>query len=71
MTSTLVREKTMPEIDLSNPLSDTDFDLDPITEMKLRTWARTNYCSPTDRESDWHPVILDEMAQRDAELKIA
>jgi hypothetical protein len=71
MTSTLIREKAMPEIDLINSLSEAGSDLDPISEMRLRTWARTNYCSPQDRESDWHPVILDEMARRDAELNIA
>jgi len=71
MTSTLIREKTMPEIDLINSLSEAASDLDPISEMRLRTWARTNYCSAQDRESEWHPVILDEMARRDAELNIA
>lgn len=68
MTSTLIREKTMPELDRTIPRSEAGSDLDPISEMQLRTWARTNYCSPQDRESDWHPVILDEMARRDAEL---
>lgn len=71
MTSTLVRERTMPEIDQSISFSEAGSDLDPISEMQLRTWARTNYCTPQDRESDWHPVILDEMARRDAELNIA
>lgn len=71
MTSTLVRERTMPEIDQSISFSEAGADLDPISEMRLRTWARTNYCTTQDRESDWHPVILDEMARRDAELNIA
>jgi hypothetical protein len=71
MTSTLIREKTMPEIDQATILSESGSDLDPISEMQLRTWARTNYCSPDDRESDWHPVVLDEMARRDAELNLA
>lgn len=61
----------MPEIDQITILSESGSDLDPISEMQLRTWARTNYCSPDEREGDWHPVILDEMARRDAELNIA
>ncbi len=71
MTSTLIREKTMPGIDQTVFLSEGGSDLDPISEMQLRTWARTNYCAYEDREGDWHPVILDEMARRDAELNIA
>ena len=71
MTSTLARERTMLRIDQTLSGSKAGSDLDPISEMQLRTWARTNYCSPADRESDWHPVILDEMARRDAELNLA
>lgn len=46
---------------------ETDTDLDPVDEIRLRTWARRNYTPPADRDTDWHPVILDEMRRRDEE----
>ena len=42
-------------------------ELDPIAEMKLRTWARRNYCRPGERDGAWHPVILEEMSRKDDE----
>ena len=64
MISTLLSEVEMPvEVDAIGE------DLDPITEMRLRTWARKNYCEPDEREGSWHPVIIEEMSQRDAELQ--
>ena len=63
MTSTAVSEETMS-------VNVFDSQLDPITEMQLRTWARKNYCSPNERETDWHPVIHDEMTRRDLEIAI-
>ena len=42
-------------------------DLDPIEEMRLRTWARKNYAPPREREESWHPVVLDEMRRKDRE----
>ena len=42
--------------------------VDPVEEMKLRTWARTHYQPPKQRDTKWHPVILDEMGRKDREL---
>ncbi len=42
-------------------------ELDFIEEMRLRTWARVNYVPGEERDEEWHPVILDEMALKDGE----
>jgi hypothetical protein len=42
-------------------------DVDPIDEMRLRTWARRNYAPASKRPTDWHPIILDEMVKKDRE----
>jgi hypothetical protein len=42
-------------------------ELDAIDEMRLRTWARRHYAPAAERETSWHPVILDEMQQIDSE----
>lgn len=42
-------------------------DVDPIDEMRLRTWARKNYAPAAKRLRDWHPIILDEMVKKDRE----
>ena len=39
--------------------------LEPTHEQRLRRWARENYTPVVGRSTDWHPVILDEMAARD------
>lgn len=52
-------------------MEDTQTDLDPIQEMRLRTWARQNYVSEEERNREWHAVILDEMRQKDDELDLA
>ena len=49
-----------------NPVEETS-DVDPIDEMRLRTWARKNYAPATKRPRDWHPIILDEMGKKDRE----
>ena len=43
-------------------------EIDLIEEFKLRRWAREHYVDSDDRDSDWHPVVLDEMSQKDMEL---
>jgi hypothetical protein len=48
-------------------LLDARAELDPIEEMRLRTWARRHYAPSTERDSSWHPVILDEMQRKDGE----
>jgi hypothetical protein len=41
------------------------FDL--VEELRLRRWARMHYVPKAERDSTWHPVILEEMQIRDAE----
>ena len=43
-------------------------DVDPIEEIRLRTWARKNYAPASEREDNWHPIILDEMTRKDEEI---
>lgn len=42
-------------------------EIDPIEEMRLRTWARRNFVSAEQRDEDWHPIVLDEMLRIDRE----
>lgn len=46
---------------------DVGADIDPIEEMRLRTWARRHYAPSQDRDSAWHPIVLDEMRRKDGE----
>lgn len=46
---------------------DVGAELDPIEEIRLRTWARRHYAPTTERDASWHPVILDEMRRKDGE----
>jgi hypothetical protein len=41
--------------------------IDLIEELRLRRWARENYVPSSERDSTWHPVILDEMNRKDRE----
>ena len=43
--------------------------VDLIEEFSLRRWARENYVPPQLRNAAWHPVVLQEMALRDAEQR--
>lgn len=43
------------------------FDVDPVEEMRMRTWARRHYTPAQDRDENWHPVVLDEMVRKDQE----
>jgi len=43
-------------------------ELDFIEELRLRRWARENYVAPANRDPEWHPVILEEMARKDGEM---
>jgi hypothetical protein len=43
-------------------------DVDPIEEIRLRTWARKNYTPAHQRDDTLHPIILDEMKRKDEEL---
>ena len=42
-------------------------EMDLIEELRLRRWAREHYVPQERRESNWHPVILDEMSRKDLE----
>jgi hypothetical protein len=42
-------------------------EVDFIEELRLRRWAREHYVPPDRRESNWHPVILDEMGRKETE----
>lgn len=39
-----------------------------IQELRLRRWARQHYVPPEQRDDTWHPVVLEEMRHKDAEL---
>lgn len=45
-----------------------DLSLDLVKEFRLRKWARAHYVSPDQRGRQWHPIVLEEMSFRDAEL---
>lgn len=42
-------------------------EIDFVEEIRLRRWARENYCYAEARMASWHPVIHDEMRRRDAD----
>ena len=42
--------------------------IDPIMELRLRKWAREHYAARNERGRNWHPIVLQEMEFRDAEL---
>lgn len=45
-------------------------DLDMISELRFRCWARENYVTAEARDPNWHPVVLDEMQRKDQELDV-
>jgi hypothetical protein len=45
-------------------------DVDPIEEMRMRTWARRHYKPAEQRDGSWHPIVLDEMFRKDRESQI-
>jgi hypothetical protein len=42
-------------------------EIDFIEELRMRRWAREHYVPRDRREATWHPVVLDEMGQKDLE----
>ena len=46
-------------------------DIDLIEELRLRRWARENYVPQAQRDTAWHPIILDEMCRKDTEAHTA
>ena len=51
----------------ASAISDVDF----IEELRLRRWARENYVPTGQRDTAWHPIILDEMGRKDGEAQLA
>lgn len=45
--------------------------MDILKELRLRRWARENYVSHEERQSSWHPIVLEEMQRKDDELQDA
>lgn len=45
--------------------------MDILKELRLRRWARENYVSIDERQSKWHPIVLEEMLRKDEELHAA
>ena len=46
-------------------------ELDFIEELRLRRWARENYVPTDERDTAWHPIILEEMRRKDGEVSDA
>ena len=46
-------------------VTDRTLDVDFIEELRLRRWARENYVPACERDTAWHPIILDEMSRKD------
>jgi hypothetical protein len=42
--------------------------VDILQELRLRNWARAHYVPLHERKETWHPIVLDEMRNRDREL---
>jgi hypothetical protein len=42
-------------------------EIDFIEELRLRRWARENYVPPENRQRTWHPVVHEEMKNKDYE----
>ena len=49
---------------MPGPIASFDF----IRELRLRNWARQHYVPRSQRGRNWHPIVLQEMLFRDAEL---
>ena len=46
-------------------------DVDFIEELRLRRWAREHYVPVDERDTTWHPIILEEMRRKDGEVSEA
>lgn len=44
-------------------------DVDFIEELRLRRWARENYVPAAQRDTSWHPIVLEEMRRKDVESR--
>jgi hypothetical protein len=48
-------------------MSPTAEPVDFIEELRLRRWARENYCYAEARLCSWHPIVHEEMQLKDAD----
>lgn len=48
----------------------TTSEIDLVRELRLRQWARQHFVPQEQRKVTWHPVVLDEMQNRDRELAV-
>lgn len=46
-------------------------DVDFIEELRLRRWAREHYVPVDERDTAWHPIVLEEMRRKDGEVSEA
>lgn len=46
-------------------------DIDFIEELRLRRWAREHYVTASERPTNLHPVVIDEMKRKDREQVLA
>jgi len=44
-------------------------DVDLVTELQLRSWARENFLPADERSNSLHPIVLNEMRLKDVELE--
>ncbi len=51
----------------SSVLADIDF----IEELRLRCWARENFVPANQRNTTWHPIVLEEMGRKDGDMSTA
>lgn len=51
----------------SSVLADVDF----IEELRLRRWARENFVPANQRNTTWHPIVLEEMGRKDGDMGAA
>lgn len=49
--------------------SGSTLDVDFIEELRLRRWARENYVPSHQRDTSWHPIVLEEMRRKDSETR--
>jgi hypothetical protein len=48
---------------VSTVMSEVDF----IEELQMRRWAREHYVPRNKRETNWHPIVHEEMEKKDYE----
>ncbi len=51
-------------------VSSVSAELDFIQELRLRRWAREHYVPRNERQSNWHPVVHEEMDKKDLEQTV-